>query len=61
MKKMIVLTRKGSVVKRLAGSLNHLVSKAKLKISTQKAIEIARDIAAKEIASVRKNKNNESY
>ena len=60
MKKMIVLTRKGSVVKRLAGSLNHLVSKAKLKISTQKAIEIARDIAAKEIASVRKNKNNES-
>ena len=42
--------QKGSVVDRLAGSLNHLVSKSILKIPTQKAIRIAGDIAAKEIA-----------
>ena len=47
---MVAKPQKGSVVDRLAGSLNHLVSKSILKIPTQKAIRIAGDIAAKEIA-----------
>ncbi len=49
--RMIAKPQKGNVVDRLAGSLNHLVSKSMLKIPTHKAIEIARDIAAKEIAN----------
>jgi len=49
--KLVAKPQKGSVVDRLAGSLNHLVSKSMLKIPTHKAIEIARDIAAKEIAN----------
>lgn len=50
-KKLVAKPQKGSVVKRLAGSLNHLVAKSKLKISTQKAIGLAKDIAAIEIAN----------
>ncbi|MEK7513885.1 MAG: AbrB/MazE/SpoVT family DNA-binding domain-containing protein [Patescibacteria group bacterium] len=49
-KNLVAKPQKGSVVDRLAGSLNHLVSKSILKIPTQKAIRIAGDIAAKEIA-----------
>ncbi|KKS80374.1 MAG: Transcriptional regulator, AbrB family [Candidatus Beckwithbacteria bacterium GW2011_GWA2_43_10] len=49
--RMIAKPQKGSVVDRLAGSLNRLVSKSRRKIPTHKAIEIARDIAAKEIAN----------
>jgi len=51
MKNAIAKIKKISIVGRLAGSLNHLVSKSMLKIATHKAIEIARDIAAKEIAN----------
>jgi len=50
MKKNIVKTKKLSVVNRLVGSLNYLVPKAKLKVPTEKAIEKAMEIMAKEIA-----------
>lgn len=50
-KNLIAKPQKGNLVNRLAGSLNHLVPKSKLKISTQKAIGLAKDIAAKEIAN----------
>lgn len=50
MKKLSFARNKGSIVDRLAGSLNHLVPKSKLKIPTDKAIEMARDIVAQEIA-----------
>lgn len=50
-KKLIAKPQKGSVVKRLAGSLNHLVPKSMLKISTQEAISLAKNLAAQEIAN----------
>ena len=50
-KKLIARPRKGSMVARLAGSLNHLVPKSKLKVPTEKAIEKAMEIMAKEIAN----------
>lgn len=50
-KKLVAQPKKGSMVARLAGSLNHLVPKSKLKVSTNKAIEIAMEAAAKEIAN----------
>ena len=50
-KKLIALPRKGSVVDRLGGSLSHLVPKSKLKVPTEKAIEKAMEIMAKEIAN----------
>ena len=50
-KKLVAHPKKGSVVDRLAGYLNPLVPKSKLKISTDKAIEMARDIMAREIAN----------
>lgn len=49
-KKLIAKPQKGSAVKRLAGSLSHLIPKSKLKISTQKAIKLAKITAAKETA-----------
>lgn len=49
--KLVAKPQKGSLVDRLAGSLSHLVPKSMQKISTDKAIEIARDIRAKEIAN----------
>ncbi len=50
-KKLVARPRKGSVVDRLAGSLSHLVPKKLRKIPTDKAIEMARDIMAQEIAN----------
>ena len=50
-KKLVARPRKGSMVARLAGSLNHLVPKSKLKVPTEKAIEKAMEIMAKEIAN----------
>jgi len=50
-KKLVAKPQKGNVVDRLAGSLNHLVSKSKLRVSTSKAIRLAKDIAVKEIAN----------
>lgn len=50
-KKLVAQPRKGSMVKRLAGSLNHLIPRSKLKIPTDKAIEKAMEIMAKEIAN----------
>ena len=49
--RMIAKPQKGSLVNQLAGSLNYLVSKSKLRVSTSKAIRLAKDIAVKEIAN----------
>lgn len=45
--KLVAKPRKGSIINQLAGSLNHLVAKSKLKITTKEAIKQAKDIAVK--------------
>ncbi len=48
---LVAKPKRGSMVARLAGSLNHLVPKSKLKVPTEKAIEKAMEIMAKEIVN----------
>jgi hypothetical protein len=50
-KKLVAKPPKDSVVKRVAGNLSHLVPKKLRQIPTDQAIEMARDIMAKEIAN----------
>jgi len=49
-KKLIAEPKKRLLVNELAGSLHSLVNKSKLRIPTNQAIEMAKDIAAKKIA-----------
>lgn len=50
-KKLITEPKKRLLVDQLAGNFHSFVNKSKLRISTNQAIEIAKDIAAKENAN----------